>query len=53
MSTLRSLNKTLLAAGLAVATLFSPLASQAAEKLKIVQPVVVSGNVVKDAVLIA
>ena len=35
MSTLRSLNKTLLAAGLAVATLFSPLASQAAEKLKI------------------
>jgi len=35
MSTLRSLNKTLLAAGLAVATLISPLASQAAEKLKI------------------
>ena len=35
MSTLRSLNKTILAAGLAVATLFSPLASQAAEKLKI------------------
>jgi len=35
MSTLRSLNKTLLAAGLAVATLFSPLATQAAEKLKI------------------
>ncbi|PZR66946.1 MAG: nitrate ABC transporter substrate-binding protein, partial [Stutzerimonas stutzeri] len=35
MSTLRSLNKTLLAAGLAVATLFSPLASQAAERLKI------------------